>query len=154
MQPPIPIKLERPAWVREFQAFVTRGNVVDLAVGIIIGAAFTAIVSSLVKDIFTPIIGLLVGGIDFTNIFVVLSGERRPTLAATQQAGAATLNVGLFLNSVIQFMIVAFAIFWLVRVINRLSKKAAAEAPPPAPPAPTGEEKLLEEIRDILKARP
>jgi large conductance mechanosensitive channel len=149
MQPPI--KLERPQWVRDFQAFIMRGNVIDLAVGIIIGAAFTAIVTSLVRDIFTPIIGLLVGGIDFSNIFIVLSGERRATLAATQEAGAATLNIGLFLNACIQFVIVAFAIFWLVKAIARLNRKQ--EAAPAPPPAPTGEEKLLGEIRDILKAR-
>ncbi len=92
-----------------------RGNVVDLAVGIIIGVAFTGVVNSLVKDIFTPLIGLIVGGIDFTNIFVVLKGQRQATLAATQAAGAVTLNIGVFLNTCINFLIVSFAIFWLSR---------------------------------------
>jgi large conductance mechanosensitive channel len=141
---------QKPAWVKEFQAFILRGNVIDLAVGIIIGAAFTSIVNSLVKDIFTPVLGMLLGGVDFTDIFVVLSGERRATLAATQEAGAATMNVGVFLNACISFIIVAFAIFWMVKVLSRFKAKAA-EAPPPPPPA---SEVLLSEIRDILKNRP
>lgn len=85
-----------PGWVGEFKAFILRGNVVDLAVGIIIGAAFTSVVSSLVKDIFTPLLGLLVGGVDFSNVFITLRGPHQPTLAAAQAAGASTLNVGLF----------------------------------------------------------
>src|ERR1700719_2886562 len=101
-----PIIIRRPAWIDEFRAFIMRGNVVDLAVGIIIGVAFTAVVNSLVKDIFTPLIGLLVGGIDFTNLFVTLSGPSQPTLADAQKAGAVTLNIGVFLNAVIQFLIV------------------------------------------------
>src|ERR1700733_7955936 len=130
MQPPIHI--HAPGWVAEFKAFVMRGNVVDLAVGIIIGAAFTSIVSSLVKDIFTPLIGLLVGGIDFTNIFLTLKGPSAPTLDAAQKAGAVTLNVGLFLNAVIQFLIVAFAIFWVVKALPRFQRREeAAPAPPP-----------------------
>src|ERR1700754_2599472 len=92
--------IHRPAWIDEFRAFIMRGNVVDLAVGIIIGVAFTAVVNSLVKDIFTPIIGLAVGGIDFTNIFVTLKGSSEPTLADAQRAGAVTLNFGVFLNAV------------------------------------------------------
>jgi large conductance mechanosensitive channel len=103
----IPFRVQRPAWIDEFRAFIMRGNVVDLAVGIIIGVAFTAVVNSLVKDIFTPIIGLAVGGIDFTNIFVTLKGPSEPTLADAQKAGAVTLNIGLFLNAVIQFLIVS-----------------------------------------------
>src|SRR6185369_2767053 len=113
------IRLQAPGWLGDFKAFIMRGNVVDLAVGIVIGAAFTAIVSSLVKDVFTPVIGLLAGGIDFSNIFVTLKGPTEATLEAAQKAGAVTLNVGLFLNAVIQFLIVAFAVFWLVRVIGR-----------------------------------
>lgn len=140
----------RPAWVTEFQAFILRGNVIDLAVGIIIGAAFTSIVNSLVKDIFTPVLGMLLGGVDFTDIFVVLSGERRATLAATQEAGAATMNVGVFLNACISFLIVSFAIFWLVKVLSRFKAKTAEAAPPPPPAS----EVLLTEIRDILKNRP
>ncbi len=126
MQPPI--HLTTPGWIAEFKAFILRGNVVDLAVGIIIGAAFTSIVNSLVKDIFTPLIGLLVGGIDFTNIFITLRGPSQPTLDAAQKAGAVTLNVGLFLNAVIQFLIVAFAIFWVVKALSRLQHRDAFAA--------------------------
>ena len=143
----LPIKT--PGWVDEFRKFVMRGNVVDLAVGIIIGAAFTAIVGSLVKDVFNPVIGLMLGGIDFSNIFVVLKGERLATLELTQKAGGVTLNVGLFLNAVIQFLIVAFSVFWLVKVLSRLQRKE--EAKPSAPPR---SEALLEEIRDLLKGAP
>ena len=135
------LPIRPPGWVEEFQKFIMRGNVVDLAVGIIIGAAFTAIVGSLVKDIFTPIIGLLVGGIDFTNIFIVLQGERLVTLEATNKAGAVTINVGVFLNAVIQFVIVAFAVFWLVKALSRLQRKQ--EAAPAAPAAPPRNEVLL-----------
>jgi large conductance mechanosensitive channel len=142
------LPIRTPGWVEEFQKFVMRGNVVDLAVGIIIGAAFTAIVGSLVKDIFNPLIGLMIGGIDFSNIFVVLKGERLATLEATQKAGSVTLNIGLFVNAVIQFTIVAFAVFWLVKVLSRLQRKEEAK-----PAAPARSEVLLEEIRDLLKAR-
>ncbi len=140
-----PIHVHAPGWISEFKAFIMRGNVVDLAVGIIIGAAFTSIVSSLVKDIFTPVIGLLIGGIDFTNLFVTLKGPSQPTLDAAQKAGAVTLNLGLFLNAIIQFLIVAFAIFWVVKLISRFQRKAT----PPAP-VPTRSEELLQEIRDAL----
>ena len=148
MQPPFPVRT--PSWVNEFKAFILRGNVVDLAVGIIIGAAFTSIVSSLVKDIFTPLIGLLVGGIDFSNIFITLKGPTEATLEAAQKVGAVTLNVGLFLNAVIQFVIVAFAIFWVVKTLNRFKRKeeVAPEVPPAPPPR---SEVLLEEIRDALR---
>jgi large conductance mechanosensitive channel len=143
-----PIHVHTPGWIAEFKAFIMRGNVVDLAVGIIIGAAFTSIVSSLVKDIFTPIIGLLVGGIDFTNIFLTIKGPHEATLDAAQKAGAVTLNVGLFLNAVIQFLIVAFAIFWVVKAISRFQRKEAA-----APAEPSRSEVLLSEIRDALVQR-
>src|SRR5271165_2477010 len=146
-----PISLQRPAWIEEFRAFIMRGNVVDLAVGIIIGVAFTAVVNSLVKDIFTPIIGLLVGGIDFTNIFVTLKGPSAPTLADAQKAGAVTLNIGVFLNAVIQFLIVSFAVFWMIKVLTRLQGRR--EATPAAPPPPPRSEVLLEEIRDLLAER-
>jgi len=143
-----PTGMLRPAWLDEFLAFIVRGNVVDLAVGIIIGVAFTAVVNSLVKDIFTPIIGLLVGGIDFTNIFVTLKGPPQPTLADAQKAGAVTLNIGVFLNAVIQFLIVGFAVFWLIKALTRwhLHQEPAAAAPPRS-------EVLLEEIRDLLAAK-
>src|ERR1700751_6199214 len=110
-----PFRLHQPGWIEEFRAFIMRGNVFDLAVGIIIGVAFTAVVNSLVKDIFAPLIGLLVGGIDFTNIFVTLKGQSGPTLADAQKAGAVTLNFGVFLHAIIQFVIVSFAVFWLVK---------------------------------------
>lgn len=133
----------------EFKAFALRGNVIDLAVGVVIGAAFTGIVNSLVSDLLMPPLGLLLGGIDFSDFFVVLKGPHADTLAAAKTAGAVTLNYGLFLNTVIRFIIVAFAIFLLVRWINRLF--AATKA---APAGPTTTEVLLTEIRDELKARP
>jgi large conductance mechanosensitive channel len=136
----------RPAWLQEFQSFIMRGNVIDLAVGIIIGAAFTTIVSSLVKDIITPILGLVVGGIDFSNIFLTLKGPHAATLADAQKAGAVTVNVGLFLNAVINFLIVSFAIFWLVKGVTKIYRK-----PDPVPAAPSATETLLAEIRDLLR---
>lgn len=143
------IKARKPTWLTDFQAFIMRGNVIDLAVGIIIGAAFTGIVSSLVKDILNPVLGLLIGGIDFSNLFVTLKGPLEPTLAAAQKAGAVTINYGVFLNALINFLIVAFAVFWLVRGISQLYRKPAPAPDVPAPPSPT--EQLLTEIRDILK---
>src|SRR5271166_5589348 len=143
--------IRRPGWVDEFRAFIMRGNVVDLAVGIIIGIAFTSVVNSLVKDIFTPIIGLIVGGIDFINIFITLKGQSAPTLADAQKAGAVTLNIGVFLNAVIQFLIVSFAVFWMIKVLTRLQGRR--EATPAAPPPPPRSEVLLEEIRDLLAER-
>ncbi len=138
----------RPAWLQEFQAFIMRGNVIDLAVGIIIGAAFTTIVSSLVRDLVTPIIGLIVGGIDFSNIFVTLKGPHAATLADAQKAGAVTLNIGVFLNAVINFLIISFAIFWVVKGVSKLYHKPEAAPPPPSPT-----ETLLTEIRDLLAER-
>lgn len=142
------IAVKEPAWLREFKAFVMRGNVVDLAVGVVIGAAFTTIVSSLVEDLINPIIGLLVGGIDFSNLFVVLTGERRPSLEATRQGGAAVLAVGKFINAVIKFLIVALAIFWMLRLLHTFWRRE--EAKPKEPPA---SEVLLREIRDELRAQ-
>src|SRR5262245_41427562 len=134
---------------REFRDFAIRGNVIDLAVGIIIGAAFTTIVNSLVNDLIMPPLGLLIGGVDLSNFFVTLKGGSQPTLDAAKAAGAVTINYGLFINAVIRFIIVAFAIFILVKQINRLKRE---EPPaPPAPPEPTREEILLTEIRDLLK---
>ncbi len=116
--------------LKEFKEFALRGNVVDMAVGIIIGAAFGGIVKSLVADVIMPPIGLLLGGVDFSDIFINLSGGEYASLAAAQDAGAATLNVGVFINTVLNFIIVAFAIFILVRAINQLKRK---EEPPPEP---------------------
>jgi large conductance mechanosensitive channel len=115
--------------LKEFREFALRGNVVDLAVGIIIGAAFNQIVNSLVNDIIMPPIGLIVGQVDFANLFISLSGEHYDSLAAAQDAGAATLNYGLFVNAVLNFVIVAFAVFMLVRGMNRLQRQEK-EAPP------------------------
>lgn len=139
-----------PSWISEFRAFIMRGNVVDLAVGIIIGAAFTGVVSSLVKDVFNPILGVLTGGIDFSNVFVSLDGKSYGNLDDAKKAGAPTVNVGLFLNAIIQFVIVSFAVFWLVKVLSRLKTKEEKAAAPPAPPK---QEVLLTEIRDLLKAK-
>lgn len=132
---------------REFREFAMRGNVIDLAVGIIIGAAFTTIVNSLVNDLIMPPLGLAIGGIDLSNFFVTLKGGSYPTLDAAKAAGAVTMNYGLFLNAVIRFVIVAFAIFILVKQINRFKKE-----PSDAEPAPSRQEVLLAEIRDLLKA--
>ena len=140
-----------PGWVSDFKAFIMRGNVVDLAVGIIIGVAFTSVVGSLVKDVITPIIGLLTGGIDFANIFITLKGQHFATLAEAQKAGVPTMNVGLFLNAIINFLIVSFAVFWLVRILTHLKIREAAA--PATPPGPTKSEVLLGEIRDLLKEK-
>ena len=117
---------------KEFKQFAMRGNVVDLAVGVIIGGAFGKIVSSFVEDILMPPIGLLMGKVDFSNLFLSLSGGEFATLAAAQAAGAVTLNYGLFINAVIDFLIVAFAIFILIRQINRLQKKEDDQAKAPS----------------------
>jgi len=132
----------------EFKEFAMKGNVVDLAVGVIIGVAFTGVVGSLVKDVFNPLLGLLTGGVDFSNVFYSLNGQHYATLAEAQKAGAATLNIGLFLNSIIQFLIVSFAIFWMVKMLSKLMVKKVA---PPAGPSPS--EVLLGEIRDLLKSK-
>ena len=131
----------------EFKKFIARGNVIDLAVGIIMGAAFTSVVNSLVKDIIMPPIGKLSGGLDFSNYFINLSGGSYATLKAAQDAGAATINYGLFINQAINFLIVSVAVFFLVRQVNRFHKKEDAKAPPPR------SEVLLCEIRDLLKAK-
>lgn len=145
MPPSIPA-LKAPNWLSEFRDFIMRGSVVDLAVGIIIGAAFTGVVSSLVKDVFNPIIGVLIGGVDFSNLFITLNGQHYASLADAQHAGAATLNVGLFINAIINFLIVGFAIFWVVKGLTRLRLREDPQAGPKA-------EQILSEIRDILKAR-
>lgn len=117
--------------LKEFKEFAMRGNVLDMAIGIVIGAAFGAIVTSFVDDLLMPPIGMLLGGIDFTNLFISLDGQQYATLAAAQEAGAATINYGLFLSTVIDFLIVAFAIFLLVRQINRM--RAGPEEAPAEP---------------------
>ena len=121
---------------KEFKEFAMKGNVLDMAIGIIIGAAFGKIVTSFVSDVLMPPLGLLLGKMDFSNLFINLSGTAYATLADAKKAGAATLNYGLFLNTVIDFLIVAFVVFLLIRQVNRLR---AAHAPAPAPAAPTKE---------------
>ena len=134
--------------LKEFRDFAMRGNVLDMAIGVIIGGAFGKIVSSLVSDLLMPPIGLLLGKVDFSSLFLNMSGTPQPSLAAAKAAGAPTLNYGVFLQSVFDFIIIAFVIFMLVKQVNRFKKEA-----PPAPPAgPTNEEKLLMEIRDARRA--
>ena len=137
-----------PSWMTEFRAFIMRGNVVDLAVGIIVGAAFTGIVNSLVSDLLMPPLGLLLGNIDFSEFFVTLKGPHADTVAAAKTAGAVTLNYGQLINAIIRFVIVAFAIFLLVKGVNALKKKEEAKPTPPS-----AQEVLLTEIRDLLKTR-
>jgi len=138
--------LEGGFMLQEFKDFVNKGNVVDLAVGIIMGAAFGTIVTSLVNDIIMPPIGLALGGIDFSSLFINLSGVDYASLAEAKKAGAATINYGVFVNAVINFAIVAFAVFVLVKNVNRFRKSAAAAGP-------TASEALLAEIRDLLKKK-
>jgi large conductance mechanosensitive channel len=140
------LNIKENATLKEFKAFISRGNVIDLAVGIIIGAAFTGIVSSLVADIMMPIIGMLTGGIDFSNYFIALNDKTYESLKAAKDAGAPIIAYGLFINQIINFLIVSFAIFILIKQVNRLKK--AQEA---APSAPNKTEVLLAEIRDLLK---
>jgi large conductance mechanosensitive channel len=118
---------------QEFKKFISRGNVLDLAIGVIIGAAFGKIVTSVVNDLLMPIIGLALGKVDFSNLFISLNGQSYPTIADAKKAGAATVNYGIFINTVIEFLIVAFVIFLIVKQVNRLMP------PPPPPPASTKE---------------
>ena len=136
---------------KEFRAFILRGNVLDLSVGIIMGTAFTAIVTSLVNDVIMPPIGVILGGVDFSNLFIQLSGRETlyPVLAEAQKAGVATLNYGMFTNAAVRFLIVAFAVFLLVKAANRMMPKTP-ETPAEAPPTPE-DILLLREIRDQLK---
>lgn len=138
----------KSSFLSDFKAFALKGNVVDMAVGVVIGGAFGKIVSSLVSDVIMPPIGVLVGGVDFSDLSVTLK-------AATEEAAAVTLNYGAFLQTIIDFLIIAFSIFVLIRVMTNLTKKRqAAEAPAtPEPPAPSEEVKLLSEIRDLLEKK-
>jgi large conductance mechanosensitive channel len=136
---------------QEFKEFAMRGNVVDLAVGLIIGAAFGAIVNSLVNDVIMPPIGLVMGNVDFSDLFINLSGQEYASLGAAREAGAPVVAYGAFINAVINFVIVAFVIFLLIKGMNRLRERQ--EAAPEETPVPPRQETLLQEIRDILKAR-
>ena len=139
--------------LKEFRDFALKGNVLDLAVGIILGAAFTTIVSSLVDDVIMPPIGLIAGGVDFSQLFVVLDGEGEfNTIAQAEEAGAVTWNIGLFINAVIKFVIVAFAVFLLVKAFNKIARKEQAKPPEAAPKIPE-DVLVLREIRDLLAGR-
>ena len=143
---------------KEFREFALGGSVVDLAVGVIIGGAFGAVVTSMVQDVLMPIVGLATGGVDFGQRYVLLSDGKVPgpyaSLAAAKAAGAATMNYGLFINAAIAFLIVAFVLFLVIKAMNNARRKEAAPPPPPPPPpALSAEEKLLGEIRDLLRAR-
>jgi large conductance mechanosensitive channel len=142
--------------LKEFKEFAMKGNVLDMAVGIIIGGAFGTIVSSFVADVMMPPLGLLVGGVDFSNMFVTLKEGAKAagpyaSLADAKAAGASTLNYGVFFNAVVSFLIVAFAVFLLVKGMNNL-RRAEAAAPAP-PPGPTPDQALLAEIRDLLRSK-
>ena len=132
--------------IKEFKEFISKGNVLDMAVGVIVGAAFGKIVGSFTNDVIMPPIGLLLGKVDFSNLFINLSGKPADTLAAAKAAGIPTINYGLFFNTIIDFLIVGFVIFLVVKQANRLKK----EAPAPAP-GPTKDQLLLTEIRDLLR---
>ncbi len=139
--------------LNEFKTFIARGNVVDRAVGIIIGAAFTAIVNSLVGDLINPIIGLITGGVDFSNLFIDLSGTNPASLAAAREAGAPVFAYGAFITAVINFLIIAWVVFLLVKAVNKLKETTAKkeEAAAAAVPAGPSELDILIEIRDALK---
>lgn len=132
--------------LNEFKNFIAKGNVMDMAVGIIIGAAFTAIVNSMVGDLLMPVIGILTSGVDFSNLFFTLDGNSYDSIAAAEEAGAAVIKYGTFINAVINFLIVAFVIFMLVKQVNKLKEKEAT-----APAKPAADIVLLTEIRDALK---
>ena len=135
-------------FIKEFKEFAVKGNVMDMAVGVIIGGAFGKIVTSLVNDVLMPIIGKMTGGISFTDLFVTLGDGEFKTLAAAQEAGAAVLAYGQFIQNIIDFIIIAFCIFLMIKGMNKLKKK---EEPAPEAPAGPTQEELLAEIRDLLK---
>lgn len=137
-------------FVSEFKEFISKGNVLDLAVGVIIGGAFGKIVTSLTDDILMPILTLLTGGLDFKEWYLSLDGQTYATLALAKEAKAATINYGLFLNAIITFLLMAFAIFWLVKIANRYKKPQEVVV---ADPLPTKDQQLLAEIRDALRNR-
>ena len=141
-------------FVKEFKEFAMKGNVMDMAVGVIIGGAFGKIVSSLVSDVLMPIVSLCTGGVDFTNLFVKLSGEGSyNTLAEAQEAGQSVIAYGQFIQNIVDFICVALCVFLMIKAMNKLNKKKEEEAPAPEPPAPSAEETLLTEIRDLLKKK-
>jgi large conductance mechanosensitive channel len=135
--------------LKEFKEFAMRGNVVDLAVGVIIGGAFGKIVTSLTNDVILPVVGLVLGKVDFSNLFINLGDGDYSTLKEATDAGAPILKYGVFANTILDFVILAFIIFLMVRAMNRMR----AQTPPAAPPGPTPDQQLLTEIRDLLKSR-
>ena len=137
--------------LKEFREFAVKGNAFDLAVGVIIGAAFGKIVDSLVRDLIMPPIGLMLGGINFNNLFIALDGKDYATVAAAKTAGVATLNYGVFIQSMVDFTIIAFAIFMVIKLMNNLRRQDEAKAEAVPEPAPSEEVLLLREIRDSLK---
>ena len=142
--------------LKEFKEFALKGNMVDMAVGIIIGAAFATVIKSLVDDIIMPIVSAIFQAPDFSNLFIVLrnpTGATFTSITAAREAGAVAVGYGLFINATIAFLIVAFVLFMVVRAMNRMSKAKAAEAAVETPPAPTAQEILLSEIRDLLKVQ-
>jgi large conductance mechanosensitive channel len=143
--------------LKEFKEFAVKGNMLDMAVGIIIGAAFGTIIKSLVADVIMPPIGMALGGVDFAELFMMLSDPAATgpyaTVAAAKEAGAVTINYGLFINALISFIIVAFAVFMVVRSFNKMKRDEEVVEEAPADPEPTAEETLLTEIRDLLKAK-
>lgn len=139
--------------LKEFKEFTIRGNVVDLAVAVVIGAAFGRIVTSLVEDIIMPPLGLLLGGVDFQDYYIALKGEHLPTLAAAREAGTVALSYGQFLNVVVNFVIIALAIFMVIKAVNHMRRKEAEAPAPSKPTAPPAQELLLMEIRDAIKAQ-
>jgi len=143
--------------LKEFRAFAVKGNVVDMGVGIVIGAAFTTIVKSFVDDIVNPILGIFTGGIDFSGLYVNLSGEEVVSAAQAKEQGLAVITYGVFINACISFLIVAWALFFVVRAVNRLKQELeppTKDTTPPGEPEPPADVKLLSEIRDLLKERP
>jgi len=139
--------------IKEFRAFIMRGNVIDLAVGVIIGVAFGAVVSSLVNDVIMPPIGYVLGGVNFSDLFIALNGQSYPSLQAAQDAGAATINYGLFINAVINFLIVALVVFLLVRAVNGMMNRFKKEEAAAPPAAPSTEERLitaLDRLTEVL----
>ena len=143
--------------LKEFKAFAVKGNVVDMGVGIVIGAAFTTIVKSFVDDIVNPVLGLFTGGIDFSGLFLNLSGEAVASAVEAREQGLAVITYGVFINAVISFLIVAWVLFFVVRAVNRVKQELeppTKDTTPPGQPEPPADVKLLSEIRDLLKDRP
>lgn len=141
--------------LKEFMTFIKRGNVLDLAVGVIMGAAFGAVVTSLVNDIIMPPIGYVLGGIDFSNLFIALDGKQYASLKLAQDAGAATINYGVFINALINFTVVAFAVFMLIRTVNRLIRREEEKQAEPTPPQPDpmleSQQKLIAAIEELTQ---